>query len=60
MSPISAEQKAEILAELAANRARQAALTAKQRFEAGEFSIELVRVAGRAMTKANSRLTLWT
>ena len=41
MSPISPEQKAELMRDIAANRARQEAMTRKQRFEAGEFAIEL-------------------
>ncbi len=40
---MSDEQKDEWLKEIAANRARQEALTRQQRFEAGKFSIELVR-----------------
>jgi predicted TIM-barrel fold metal-dependent hydrolase len=35
----------ELRKEWVANRARQEALTRKQRFEAGEFSIDLVRAA---------------
>jgi hypothetical protein len=45
MGPMTPEQREEILRELAANRVRQDALTRKQRFEAGEFSIELARTA---------------
>ena len=41
MSPISPEQKAEMMRDIAANRARQEAMTRKQRIEAGEFAIEL-------------------
>jgi hypothetical protein len=42
MSPISPEQKEELMREIAANRARQEAITRVERFEAGEFAIELV------------------
>jgi hypothetical protein len=38
--PLTPEQQKEIAQAFAANRARQA-LTRKQRFEAGEFSVEL-------------------
>lgn len=41
MSPISPKQKTKLMREIAANRARQEAITRKQRFEAGEFAIEL-------------------
>jgi len=43
MSPLTPEQQEELARTFAANRARQEALTRKQRAEAGEFSIELVR-----------------
>lgn len=45
MSPLTPEQQERIAKEMAANRARQDALTRKQRIEAGEFSIDLVRTA---------------
>src|SRR5579872_5685916 len=43
MSPISDEQRAEWLNELAANRAHQEAIMHRQRLEAGEFTLELIR-----------------
>ena len=45
MSPLTPERQEKIFAEFAANFARQDALTRKRRFEAGEFSIELVQAA---------------
>ena len=45
MSPLTPEQQERIAKDMAANRARQAALTRQQRIEAGEFSLDLVRTA---------------
>jgi hypothetical protein len=45
MSPLTPERQEQIAKDMAANRARQDALTRKERFEAGEFSINLVRSA---------------
>src|SRR5665213_117590 len=45
MSPTTPDWKEEAYAAFVSNHARQEALTRKQRFEAGEFSIELERAA---------------
>jgi hypothetical protein len=45
MSPTTPDWKEEAYAAFVANHARQEALTRKQRFEAGEFSIKLERAA---------------
>jgi hypothetical protein len=43
---LSPEQEAELMCEFAANRARQKAITRRQRLEAGEFAIELEPAPG--------------
>jgi len=48
VSPISPEQKAELMRDIAANRARQEAMSRRQRFEAGEFTIELDPAPGES------------
>lgn len=45
MSALTPEQQERIAKDMAANRVKQDALTRKERFEAGEFSLDLVRAA---------------